>query len=91
MLLKNLLKIVRLHFTIRKLTVANCRTWWSENRVQYSKMNSDVQEKAEEYKKISTAQKRQINNCFLPKSAVKASEGNSGSEKAVLVSRVQRF
>jgi hypothetical protein len=54
-------------------------------------MNSDVQEKAEEYKKISTAQKRQINNCFLPKSAVKASEGNSGSEKAVLVSRVQRF
>jgi hypothetical protein len=44
-----------------------------------------AQEKADEYKKISDAQKRQINNCFLPKSAVLATKGTSGAEKAILV------
>jgi hypothetical protein len=44
-----------------------------------------VQEKADEYTKISESQKKTINNCFLSKATIVAAKGNSGSEKAILV------
>jgi hypothetical protein len=47
-----------------------------------------VQEKADEYAKISESQKRTINNCFLSKTSVIAAKGNSGAEKAILVCKI---
>ena len=49
-----------------------------------------VQEKADEYTKISESQKKTINNCFLAKSMVAGAKGNSGSEKAILVGNLVR-
>ena len=50
-----------------------------------------VQEKADEYTKISESQKKTINNCFLAKSMVAGAKGNSGSEKAILVRNLVCF